>query len=210
MRPIGGRRHNVRSLIKYFLQGLLFLLPIAATVVLAYWLFDTVDQVATLPEQWIGRRIPGLGVLLVLVVTTGTGYLASHFFTRRIAKYVDRAFSRLPGVKLVYGSVRDLVGAVVGEKHSFDRPVLLRLGRDADVCVVGFVTRDDVEFLGVIDHVAVYVPQSYNFAANLIVVPRERVTRLAIPASEAMTFVVSGGVSGGRPPSASMSVMSSR
>ena len=202
------RSTPVRALIKYFFQGLLFVLPIAATVYLVYLLFNTVDQIATVPEQWIGGRVPGLGVLMVLVGVTGIGYLASHFFTRKLARLVDRAFHRLPGVKLVYGSVRDLVGAVVGEKQSFDRAVLMRLGHDHDVCVVGFVTRDDVAFLGLSDHVAVYVPQSYNFAANLIVVPRERVTPLDITASEAMTFVVSGGVSGPRSACVSMSSVS--
>lgn len=61
---------------------------------------------------------------------------------------------------------------------------------------MGFITRDGLEFLSLSDHVAVYFPQSYNFAGSVLIFPSDRVTPVDIDSSEAMAFVVSGGVSG--------------
>ena len=64
------------------------------------------------------------------------------------------------------------------------------------VRILGFVTRDALHALGMPEHVAVYFPQSYNFAGQLLVVPRDHVEILDVPSSEVMTFIVSGGISG--------------
>ena len=56
---------------------------------------------------------------------------------------------------------------------------------------------ETLENLGLTDHVAVYVPQSYNFAGNVMLFPKEAVTPLSIESSQAMAFIVSGGVSKG-------------
>ena len=61
--------------------------------------------------------------------------------------------------------------------------------------ITGFVTRDDLSLLGLNDDVAVYLPQSYNFAGNLIIVPRDRVVPIAAPASVVTALIVSGGIS---------------
>jgi uncharacterized membrane protein len=113
--------------------------------------------------------------------------------------WLEHALSRVPVAKLVYFSLKDFVGAFVGEKKGFNRPVLVSLGADGIVKVLGFATAEDVEIPGAEGLVAVYVQQSYNFAGNLILVPRDRVTPL--PPEESakwLTFIVSGGVSGGR------------
>jgi len=71
-----------------------------------------------------------------------------------------------------------------------------RLSAESSLRVLGFVTRDALSGLKMPDHVAVYFPQSYNFAGQLAVVPREHVELLEAPSSEVMTFIVSGGISG--------------
>jgi len=58
------------------------------------------------------------------------------------------------------------------------------------------MTRESLDNLGLKDHVAVYLPQSYNFAGNVLIFPKEAVTPLEIESSEVMTFIVSGGVAG--------------
>jgi uncharacterized membrane protein len=103
---------------------------------------------------------------------------------------------RVPLVKLVYTSIKDLIGAFVGDRKSFDKPVLLYLSQGSAVKLLGFVTRDGLSQLGHADHVAVYLPQSYNFAGNVVIAPRELIEPLDVPSSEIMTFIVSGGVSG--------------
>jgi len=74
--------------------------------------------------------------------------------------------------------------------------VLVALAPDSSVKIMGFVTRGSMEAIGMTESVAVYVPQSYNFAGNVIVVPRDQLTPVAAESGSFMTFIVSGGVSG--------------
>jgi uncharacterized membrane protein len=109
----------------------------------------------------------------------------------------EKIFTRLPVVKILYTSIKDLIGAFVGDKKSFDRPILVT-APEGGAKALGFITRDSLELLGLTDHVAVYFPQSYNFAGNLIIYPRDRVSPLDADSSEVMAFILSGGVSGGQ------------
>ncbi|HEX9621766.1 MAG TPA: DUF502 domain-containing protein, partial [Polyangiaceae bacterium] len=103
---------------------------------------------------------------------------------------------RVPLVKLLYVSIKDLISAFMGDARRFNRPVTVCISQDGDLKVLGFVTRETLSALGLPGHVAVYFPQSYNFAGNLVLVPHEKVASLAVPPAEVMTFIVSGGVSG--------------
>jgi len=98
-------------------------------------------------------------------------------------------------VTMIYTAIKDLVDAFVGDKKSFNKPVLVALDGENRIGVLGFITREDLNSLGIVDSVAVYVPQSYNFAANLIIVDRSRVSPIPANPKEVMKFIVSGGVS---------------
>jgi uncharacterized membrane protein len=177
----------------YFLQGLIFLVPILFTFWVAGSTFLAIDK-------WIGGLIslpfPGLGFLVMLVGVTVLGFLASNFFTRRLLQFLERQLDRLPLLRLLHTSLKDLMSAFVGEKRRFSKPVLVDLSADGRVKVVGFVTRDSLERFGRPDDVAVYFPQAYNFAGQLVIVPRTALTALTADASEVMAFIVSGGVTG--------------
>ncbi len=181
-------RTHVKRLTQYFFKGLLIVVPLALTLFVLYTLFVRIDSL-------LGMERTGLGLLVVVAATTAIGFFASHFVTRHLFVLVDRLFARLPLVKMLYGAIRDLVGAFVGDRRSFDKPVLVEIVPGSEARVIGFLTRDELDQFGLRDHVAVYLPQSYNFAGNLLVVPRERVTRLAGDSARTMAFVVSGGVS---------------
>ena len=192
----------MRRLVRYFLQGLLFLAPIAVTVFVFYKVFMLIDEpLRGVIRGATGLDVRGLGfvvtVALGAVVLTVTGFLTSNFLTRSFMKYLDRQFDRFPIVKLLHSSVKDLLGAFVGGEKKFDRPVLVTLVPGSNVKAIGFVTRSTLEAWGMADDVGVYLPQSYNFAGNLLVVPREQVAPLRAPSGDVMAFVVSGGVSGG-------------
>jgi len=88
------------------------------------------------------------------------------------------------------------MSAFVGEKRLFNKPMLVDIAGDGRLRVVGFVTHDSMERFGRPDDVAVYFPQSYNFAGQVVIVPRAAVSALAVDASDAMAFIVSGGVTG--------------
>jgi uncharacterized membrane protein len=173
---------------KYFLRGLLVLAPIGITLWILWCVFVLVDQILPLPDTWAR----GIGFVLVVLLVCLVGVLASSYLATRLLTLSDRLFERLPLVKLLYHSIKDLTQAFVGGKKTFDRPVVVELAND--VRVVGFVMRDDLRELGLERDVAVYVPQSYNFAANLLLVPRTRVRPIDRPASEVLAFVVSGGL----------------
>jgi uncharacterized membrane protein len=177
----------------YFLQGLIFLVPILFT----FWVAGSTFMVI---DKWVGRLLPlpfpGLGFLLMLAGVTFLGFLASNFFTRRLLQFFERQLDRLPLLRLLHTSLKDLMTAFVGEKRRFNKPVLVDMSADGRVKVAGFVTRDSMERFGRPDDVAVYFPQAYNFAGQMVIVPRSAVTALSVDASEVMAFIVSGGVTG--------------
>lgn len=178
----------MKRLTTYFVNGLLFMVPVVLTLYIFYLVFFKIDHI-------LGFAIPGVGFAVTIVGITLIGFLVSNFLTRRLVLLIDRLFNRLPLVKILYSSIKDLIGAFVGDKKSFNKPVLVRLS-DNGASVLGFVTAESLENLGLDDYTAVYVPQSYNFAGNLLLFPRNQVTPLDASSSEVMTFIVSGGVAG--------------
>ena len=175
-------------IIRYFVRGCLVSVPLAITGWVVYRTLRFVDNL--LP---IG--IPGVGFVLLLSLVTLVGLFTSNVLGKRVFQLTDRALSRMPLVKLLYTSIKDLICAFVGDHKSFDQPATVAL-TPGGARMLGFVTRDGLHMLGMPDFVAVYFPQSYNFAGQLAVVPRDQVELLDAPSSEVMTFIVSGGISG--------------
>jgi uncharacterized membrane protein len=178
----------MKALFRYFAQGVLIAAPIAMTLYLVYAIVKAVDG-------FLGLGAPGLGLVVTLALLTTLGFVASSVIGTRLLTLPDRVLKRLPLVKILYTAIKDLVGAFVGNRKSFNRPVAVQLPGGLGA-IFGFATRDSLAVLGLDGHVAVYFPQSYNFAGNLIAVPRAQVTPLDVKSSELMTFVVSGGVTG--------------
>ena len=174
-------------LFNYFLRGLVVVAPLALTVYVCVVIFTTIDS-------WLRLPIPGVGFLAMLVLITMVGFLASNLVARGVFGTLDRVLERLPFVRLLYSSSKDMFNAFVGEKRRFDKPVLVSLTADGAVKVVAFMTSDSLTSLGVADHVSVYMPQSYGFAGHIIVVPAERVRRIDADAAQVMAFIISGGV----------------
>jgi uncharacterized membrane protein len=174
-------------LLNYFLRGLVVVVPLALTLYVCALIFTTIDN-------WLGLPIPGAGFVLTLVLITLVGGLASSLVTRSLLNAVDRLFDRLPFVRLLYSSAKDMLNAFVGEKRRFDKPVLVSISNDRAVKVVAFLTSESLASLGVKDHVTVYVPLSYSVAGHIVVVPADRVQRIDADAVEVMAFIISGGV----------------
>lgn len=179
----------MKRIIRYFLEGLLYVIPLVVTIYILYTIFTTVDS-------WLNLRIPGAGFLLTLIGITVIGFLASNVLTRGVLSLVSKVFEKVPFIKLIYSAIKDLIGAFVGDKKSFDKPVLVTLIKDGNAKVIGFITKESMEAFGLADHVAVYIPQSYNFAGNLLLFPSDQVQPLEMESAEVMAFLVSGGVSG--------------
>jgi len=174
-------------LFNYFLRGLVVVVPLALTLYVCTVIFTTIDS-------WLGLPIRGVGFVLALVLITLVGFMASGLITRSLIGALDRMFERLPFVRLLYSSAKDMLNAFVGEKRRFDKPVLVSLNAEGSLKILAFLTSDSLGTLGLVDQVTVYMPQSYGFAGHILVVPSNRVERIDADAAEVMAFIISGGV----------------
>ena len=190
-RPKFWEDMSMNELARNFFEGLLILVPVVTTIYVAWLVVETVDG-------WLNIPIPGVGFLVTIGLITLTGRYASTVFVQKILDLMERILIKAPFVKLLYTSLKDLIAAFMGEKRRFDQPVLVTLSPGGYAEAVGFVTRTELEFLGLLNHVAVYFPQAYNFAGHLLVFPIEQVRPLEAESKEVMAFIVSGGVSGGQ------------
>ena len=184
----------MKKLFNYFLRGLLIIFPLAATAYIVLgavrWSNETFND---LLFEWLSVDIPGLGIVTVFLAVALLGYLFSMAFTKPILYYFEQLLIKVPLVKIVYTSIKELTEAFVGDKKRFNQPVIAQLSKDG-VRRIGFVTQKDTSEFGLSDMVTVYCPHSYNFSGNLYLVPKEDITLLDLNSTEVMKFVVSGGV----------------
>ena len=183
----------MRVLVRYFFRGLLVFVPAVLTIAIVVFVFRTIDSLVGLP-------IPGAGFLATIVLIVVIGALASNFVTRRLFELVEGIFRRLPFVKILYSAIRDVTDAFVGDRKGFDRPVTVVLTEAAAVGAGGLLTREALPEIGLPDHASVYLPQSYNFAGQMLVVPRRLVAPLDAKGADTMAFIVSGGAAEARAP----------
>jgi len=176
----------MRTLTRSFAQGLLVLAPVAITVWIVWVSVTTLDR-------WLDTRIPGLGILIAAAGITLIGYLTGNVVGNKLLSWLEAGLQRVPLVRILYNSLRDLFGAFVGQKRKFDKPVAVEMNQHG-LKVLGFLTSERFDDPQLAGHVSVYLPESYNFAGNLIVVPKERVHPLDADGAEFMAFIISGGV----------------
>jgi uncharacterized membrane protein len=192
-------RRVTKRIVSYFVSGLIIVVPVAFTLWLLGVLIVAVDRWTRLLLPELAGKIFGLGVVVSVIFVTVVGFMGSHFFTRQFVVAFGRVLERLPVVKMVYGAVKDMMNAFVGPERRFDRPVLVELQPGTGVRALGFITRESMAHLGLAEDLAVYFPQAYNFAGQVLIVRRSAVTPLDAPPAQVMTFIVSGGVSGVSP-----------
>ncbi len=177
----------MRRLAGYFLRGLVIMAPLALTVYVCYSIVTAIDS-------WIPFSVPGVGFAITIGLITLVGALGSNVLTDSLVGLIDRLLEKLPFVRLLYGTAKDFFEAFVGDKKRFDTAVLVTLYPSSDAKALGFMTRKDVDMFGLTNHVAVYLPHSYAFTGQLLLVPAEHVTLVQAGSAELMTFIVSGGV----------------
>ncbi len=179
----------------YLIQGVLLVAPLAATVYIVFFLFQFTDGLlSAYLEKYLNLKIPGLGILIILLFLILLGIIGETIFARPIKFLVRRILERAPLLKLIYNSVKDLFSAFVGKEKKFHRPVVVLVDEKNDLWRMGFLTNEKMNEMGLDGKVAVYFPFSYNISGILYVVPAERVKPMNISPSEAMKFIISGGV----------------
>ncbi len=185
----------MNKFMRYFLQGLLYLAPTAITIYIVFFIFIKVDTgVRNLIEKLIHVNIPGIGIVVIVVLITLLGLVGQTFIFKPFRMLIDSIMAKAPFIKLIYSSIKDLMSAFVGDEKKFNKPVLVKVNHISNLEKMGFVTQTELSDIQIKDKVVVYFPHSYNFSGEMFIVPVEHVTPLDISPSEAMKFIVSGGV----------------
>lgn len=190
----------MKKLVNYFFQGLLLVVPAAVTFYVVYlaiiWMDGLLPIQVPIAVPWSDDfKLPGLGILIILAVITLLGYLGTRFVRNPFFLLFESLMERTPLLKVIYSSVKDLIEAFVGEKKRFNEPVLVTINNNPVVQRIGFITENDLSRLGLgTEKMAVYLPFSYGFNGQLVVVDSLQVTKLDVSGTEMMKFVISGGV----------------
>jgi uncharacterized membrane protein len=193
----------MKSLARWFVRGLVVLVPLALTSYVLVSFFLWVDRlVMDQFDHFFKIKATGLGFALAVVFATAAGWFASHLLGRWFERVADWFLGRIPLVSSIYGTAKDILQALGGEKKTFERPVVVTLSPGSGAKVLGFVTRDDLSEIGLPGEVAVLLQQSLNFAGNIVIFPKAQVRPLPVDPGKFMTFVMSGGLTGNLGPGA--------
>ena len=176
------------KLFSFFVKGLLLLAPVYITGYIIFNLLDSLDS-----QFFVQYRGTGLVVLIGIIMIVG--FLGSSFISVPVVQIFEEAIIRIPLVGIIYSSLKDLVGAFVGDKKKFNQPVKFMLNKENGIQKIGFITQEDLQFIDIKDSVMVYCPHSYAFSGELFIVPSSSVNPLNLPASDVMKMIISGGVS---------------
>ncbi|MDP2819762.1 MAG: DUF502 domain-containing protein [Polaromonas sp.] len=192
------------ALRRWLLAGMLVLVPLAVTVWLLNWIIGALDQtLQILPGDWhpdkvLGVHIPGFGVLLALAIVLSIGAIASNFMGKRLVSWWDALLSRIPIVRSIYSSVKQVSDTLFSENgNAFRKALLIQWPREG-VWTIAFQTGrpggDVVNHLQG-DYLSVYVPTTPNPTGGyFIMLPKADCIELKMSVDEALTYVISMGV----------------
>jgi uncharacterized membrane protein len=186
---------------RIFLTGILTILPILATLYLVFWLFAAVERflgsqlLLLLPDEYYRA---GMGLLAALVLIFLVGLLMRAWLFRQLVKVGEGVLLKIPLIKVVYRSLKDLFGLFSDEKNSEALQVVSVQLPGMEMRLLGFLTRSDFSDMpkgvGNEDDVAVYLPMSYQVGGYTVLMPRNRVTPVPMSREEAMRFVLTAGL----------------
>lgn len=189
---------------KYFITGLLIWVPLAITVWVLHLIVSTMDQslhfipAALRPESLFGFAIPGIGAILTLLVVFLTGLLTANILGQRLLRFWESALSRIPIVKSIYYSVKQVSDTLFSSSgQAFRKALLVQYPRNGS-WTVAFLTGqpggDAARHLDG-DYVSVYVPTTPNPTSGFfLMMPRQDVIELDMSVDEALKYIISMGV----------------
>jgi uncharacterized membrane protein len=188
--PVSRTQRRIKKIFRFFIQGIIILAPIGITGYVLYWLFEKVDGIL---RPYVS--IPGIGFVIIVVFIILVGWFSSNFLMGSFISFFDQWMERTPVIKFIYSSTKDFFEAFAGDKRKFNKAVVANVFAE-DVWIIGFLTDEEMERFDLGgEKVAVYVPQAYNFAGQLYILPRAKVRKIdTITSGEAMKYAVTGGV----------------
>ncbi|HET9763630.1 MAG TPA: DUF502 domain-containing protein [Casimicrobiaceae bacterium] len=194
---------------RYLIAGLLVWVPLGITIWVLAFLIGTLDQTVLLlpeslrPEALFGFHIPGLGVVLSAAILLLTGAVAANFFGARLISLWEAVLGRIPFVKSIYSSVKQVSDTLLSEKGNAFRKALLVEFPAPGSWTIAFLTgapAAEVASRLSEEHVSVYVPTTPNPTSGyFLMLPRSRVHELDMTVDEALKYIISMGVVVPRP-----------
>lgn len=190
------KSHSAKNFISHFVQGLLIIAPLAITMFILYRIFDFIHTTFHFLGVIVHPLVDPFIIIAVLIfLIYAVGKLSSVLIFTPVYYRIQKDFEKVPFIRAVYSSIKDILSAFVGSKRKFNKPVLVTVDKANDIKQIGFLTQEDLSNMDIIkDYVAVYMPFSYGLSGKLLVVHKDNITPLNVSATDAMKFVVSGGV----------------
>jgi uncharacterized membrane protein len=194
----------MKSVRKWLLAGLLVIVPLGITIWVLEWIISSLDQtLLILPQTWrpdslLGVHIPGFGVILAFAILLTVGAVASNFFGKKLVAWWDSLLNRIPVVRSIYSSVKQVSDTLFSDSgNAFRKAVLVQWPREG-VWTIAFVTGspggDVVNHLQG-DYVSVYVPTTPNPTGGYFVMLKKTdCIELNMSVDEALKYIVSMGV----------------
>ena len=189
---------------RYLIAGLLVWVPLGITLWVMHFLLTTLDQtllvipVSLQPERLLGFRIPGLGVVLAFAILLATGVIAANLLGQRLIKIWENILGRIPFVKTIYSSVKQVSDTMLSDSGNAFRKTLLVQYPHPNSWTIAFLTGTPAPAASrhfSEEHVSVYVPTTPNPTSGyFVMVPRSQVRELDMSVEEALKYVVSMGV----------------
>ncbi len=189
---------------RYLIAGLLVWVPLGITLYVLHFLVAILDQSLLLipehvrPDALIGVHIPGFGVVLSFLILLVTGVVAANFFGARLILLWEALLGRIPFVKSVYSSVKQVSDTLLSEKgNAFRQALLVEYPRDGSWTIAFMTGIPDADVARHLpgEHVSVYVPTTPNPTSGFfLMLPRSRVRQLDMSVDEALKYIISMGV----------------
>ncbi|PLS03506.1 DUF502 domain-containing protein [Neobacillus cucumis] len=187
----------MKSVLKNFINGILTIVPIILVIYVIYKTFLFLDGILgnSLRPYLKNDYIPGFGLLTTIILITLLGWMSTKYITGKIIKIIDRLLERIPVVKTIYSVIKDTVQSFLGEKKAFSKVALVVIP-GTGMRSIGFITSEDLEdfYCPLKEHVAVYIPQTFQVAGFTFLIPKEQVEIIDVKPEDAMKFVLSGGM----------------
>jgi len=189
---------------RYLIAGLIVWVPLGITIWVLHWLLTSLDQILLVlpenarPRALLGFDIPGLGLVFFFIILLLTGVLAANFFGQRLISAWEAILGRIPFVKSIYSSVKQVSDTLLSDKgYAFRKALLVEFPRPGS-WTIAFLTGTPASVVTPYlpgEHISVYVPTTPNPTGGyFLMLPRSQVRELDMTVDEALKYIISMGV----------------
>ena len=188
---------------RYLIAGLLVWVPLGVTVMVINFLVGVMDKTllwlpaAYRPDTLLGFHVPGLGVVLSVIIVMSTGIVVANLFGRKLVTIWEQMLARIPLVRTIYASVKQILETVFSSGQAFRKVLLIEYPRKG-LWTLGFQsgkTRGEAQAKTGVEVINVFIPTTPNPTSGFfIMVPRSEVIELDMDVDDGLKMIISAGV----------------